>query len=94
VTKWKRQIRIKQFLTDSPADWEPVRDAIVEELRRQPEYGPKLAAIDNEFVELVDEMEDADGCSYLDACLDALYDWADDNKVWIGGEFKSSLPSV
>ena len=93
MTRWKRQIRIKQFL-DEGKPFEEVRDQVVAVLRRQPEYDIESERYDDEFWNIVDEMTDTDTVRYFDLTLNALYDWADDNKIWIGGDkgIGSKLP--
>ncbi len=78
MTNWKRTINIKQHL-DPAKPFEGVRDAIVRVLRNDRAY---LDGFD--FTDIVDEMAETGTVSDFDAALEALYDWADNNLVWIG----------
>ena len=78
MTNWTRIINIKQHL-DPDKPLPEVRDAIVEALRNDRAY---LDGFD--FADIVDEMAEVENVPDLDACLSALYDWADNHLVWIG----------
>lgn len=43
-----------------------------------PTFGRELA-----LHEIWDEIRDSEDVDHLDSCLTALYDWADENRVWI-----------
>jgi hypothetical protein len=87
--RWRKTIRIKQFLGDDGSDENArkVAGQIAKVLLREPEYeygDPELIYLTDELVMLA---ESNDGtCADLNEVLSGLYDWADDNRVWIGGE--------
>lgn len=93
MARWNRQIEIKQFFDIDEYDPKSVRDSakqIFEVLKVQPEYGE-----DDEFTEIADQFEVTDGEGReVNWVLEDLYDWADANRVWIGGDVPSTLPSV
>jgi hypothetical protein len=85
MTNWRRTIYIKQHL-DPDQPFEDVRDAIVRVLRNDRAYLSRHGGGDFDFIEIVDEMAEVPTVRDFDLCLDALYDWADDNRIWIGGD--------
>lgn len=79
MTRWKRTIKIKHLL-DPDKPFEQVRDAVVAVLKAD-----RAWLQDEDYTAVVDEMAETDTVHYFDACLDVLYDWADAERVWIGG---------
>ena len=55
-----------------------MRDSIVAKLRKLRPEGEDL-----ELDEILDELADVDTVGWYDMVKDALYDWADTNRVWI-----------
>jgi hypothetical protein len=87
--RWRKTIRIKQFLSDDGSDENArkVAGRVARVLMREPEYGHG----DWDLVYIADEMlllaESNNGtCADFNEILAGLYDWADANRVWIGGE--------
>lgn len=85
MTSWRRTIRIKHLL-DPDAPIADVRDAVVARLKTD-----RAWKHDDDYRCLVEEMAETDTVDYFDACLDALYDWADANLVWIGADDDGSV---
>jgi hypothetical protein len=83
VTNWRRTINIKQYL-DPDKPLPEVRDAIVAVLRNDRAYLSQRGGGDLDFMDLVDEMAETQSVPDFDLCLSALYDWADNQLVWIG----------
>jgi hypothetical protein len=94
MTRWRKTIRIKQFLSDdgSDANAREVAGRVADVLKRQREYTTlDRRDFDDEYSDLADEFSDLaasnDGtCEDFNALLMYLYDWADANRVWIDGE--------
>ena len=89
MTRWRKTIEIKQFLSDddSPENARTVAGQIAAVLKRQAEYREE----DWDFCMIAEDLADmatSDDatCADLNLTLDDLYDWADVNRVWIGGE--------
>lgn len=86
---WRKTIRLKHILSDDGSDENArkVAGQVARVLMREPEY----EFGDWDFVYIADEMlllsESSDGtCADFNEILAGLYDWADDARVWIGGE--------
>lgn len=95
MANWKRKIKLKHLLGSDTSD-EAAKEAaraVSAILKRQPEY--EEDGIDD-FSQAVNEMADIaasdDDPSYtttftrtrhFNLCLDAVYDWADAERVWI-----------
>jgi hypothetical protein len=86
---WQKTIYIKQFLSDDDSDENArkVAGQVGRVLMQEPEYGHG----DWDFIYITDEMimlaDSSDGtCADFNEILAGLYDWADANRVWIGGE--------
>lgn len=91
---WKRTLHLKDLLSDdeSPENARRVAGQLAARLKRVREY--EEGSMD-EFTEMVDEIADIQTSSpeeyqpdftvtqHLNACLSALYDWADAERVWI-----------
>lgn len=89
---WATTIKIKQLLTDdeSPETAQRTAQAIAAILRKESQgiFLPLLIGADAAFEleSIADDMEAAQTCDEVNDTLDTLYDWANDNRVWIGGE--------
>lgn len=83
MTEWRYTIDIKPYLglnsRTFDTECENSRDAIVSLLRRCRDYqtSPLLRL-------LTEEMEACDDLGWFNCILNDLYDWADENKVWMG----------
>lgn len=79
---WRYRLNIKPFLGDDDdrATFEAAYNGIKAELAKLP---PGLHAPDafDEYAKLAIEREDAD---IFNLGLDALYDWADEERIWMG----------
>jgi hypothetical protein len=87
MAEWKRTIDIKQHL-DADKPLAEVRDPIVAILKADRAY---RSAVDrylfgDSFKDITDNLADAEDVEAFNDWLSALYDWADENRVWIGGE--------
>jgi hypothetical protein len=89
---WRKTIRLKHLLgdDDSPENARKVAGQVAAILKRQREYvPPETREFDDEFSEIADELGELSetldgGCADFNAILSVLYDWADDERVWIG----------
>lgn len=79
MPEWRRTINIKDHL-DPDKPLAEVRDPVVTILQADLAYHT-----DPEFIWAVDAMANSDTVSMFDEALTSLYDWADYNRVWIGG---------
>lgn len=90
MPNWRKTIRIKHLLSDDDSA-ENAREAagkVAVILKRQREYNHSEH---EEFTDIAcsfaDLGESSDGtCSDFNDLLAWLYDWADSERVWIGGE--------
>jgi hypothetical protein len=83
MAEWKATIEgVAPLLSDfhdGDIDFESARNGIVEVLRRQPFFKDG-----DEFFDIVEcDLANAEDISEFDDYMDSLYDWADDNRVWI-----------
>jgi hypothetical protein len=88
MTNWTRTIEIKQHL-DPDKPLAEVRESIVVVLKADRAY-----RTDAEFEEIVDEMAEAPTVCHFDEMLSRLYDWADWNTIWIGGDLADRRASA
>lgn len=96
--RWRKTVRLKDLLNDDSSDVSTRECAskFAERLKRLPEYQD-----DFELEQIVSEFEDIaiDGstgddvfggrftlCDWFNKVLSDLYDWADSERIWIGGE--------
>ena len=85
---WRYTIRgVGVAIHDDALTFEQKRAAIAGAIARATDF-PSDPSVDlnnreMELWELWDELKDADDAHHLDLCLTVLYDWADENRVWI-----------
>ena len=82
MTNWRYTCDIKQHFMYgdfTEKDFPKCRDAIVAELKTARDF-----STDYELEEIVEWLEDAPDLDEFNAVLSNLYDWADDNLVWMG----------
>lgn len=80
---WKRRVNIKPFITedDSPEGAKRTAANISNELRQ----GLNYTEFDTwELHTILDGFGDCGSADDLDTCLEDLYDWADQNRIWLG----------
>jgi hypothetical protein len=85
-TGWRTSFTVKDLLSgsDDPANGREVAAAICARLTREIEYSR-----DDDFADIVDQFgdiesdNDEDVVANVNYCLERLYDWADDRRVWI-----------
>ena len=78
MRQWKHTVYVgAPFHSDLP--FKQRRDMIVTILKGLPMYDD----IDGDLYWIVDELSDTDHEDEFDTVWDGLYDWADDNDVWI-----------
>lgn len=65
--------------------FKPCRDEIVALLKKDPAYDDEaeFGSENEQFTEAVEELAYAENEGEFDGALAYLYDWADDNRVWI-----------
>jgi hypothetical protein len=82
--RWRRTIDLKQFLSDDDSDENArkVAGRIATVLRRQPEYDELNFS---ELALIVQELETVENARELNETLAEVYDWADGERIWIGG---------
>ena len=83
---WRETVNIKDLLTDddSPENCENTAKALVKRLRAafpKPDYDLENIISDFEDVSANDKRP----LALFNDILDNLYDWADANRVWLGG---------
>jgi hypothetical protein len=86
MTAWKYQMGIHDLLSDEVVEgpeFEAVRDAVVAKIKQAPDYTRdyRVAYDLQDIAEAIAQTENTD--DFNDA-LDRLYDWGDENTVWIG----------
>ena len=83
MAEWKHIVKgvapLLHDFQDGDIDFESARNGIVEVLRRQPFFTDEGEVFD--IVEC--DLANAEDISEFDDYMDSLYDWADDNRVWI-----------
>lgn len=90
----RRMAPIKQRYRDDEITFEQSRQQLADVITSMPHFPDDEERASDEFdwssgnpcaelYEIWDELKDADDVDHLDSVLDALYDWADDNRVWI-----------
>jgi hypothetical protein len=81
---WRRTIDLKQFLSDDDSDENArkVAGRIATVLRRQPEYDEVNFS---SLAMVVQDLETVENARELNETLDEVYDWADGERIWIGG---------
>jgi hypothetical protein len=80
---WKHTVEIRQFITadDSPAASKAAATAIASKLKSALSY----TDVDTwELQNIIDNLNDSENCGDVNAALDDLYDWGDQNRVWFG----------
>ncbi len=83
MKKWKRTVNIKPFITGDSSDSgaqecaRGIRETLLNTLMDDLTHDVELMAI-------VDDFEAVETCVDANHALDSLYDWADDNSVWLG----------
>ena len=95
MPEWKRTIELKQFLsgrTDPATQREAaqrIHEALeADRLRRCPD-DEDVEQISDEFhtITIASDSDLDDGCArWFNSLLESLYDWADTERVWIGGD--------
>lgn len=84
MRNWKMRVDVAEFLQDESLSFEERRDGIVKAL-------DDLVLLDVEPVDQVRFEDAVDGLRYsedkdeFDQHWDDLYDWADDNALWVEG---------
>lgn len=96
MTVWRKHIELKDLLSEEETD-DVVRTSaagFVERLKKLPEYqaqdDSQLEAIVTNFEDIADPEIPATSlsgrlplCDYFNGILNALYDWADAERIWI-----------
>ncbi len=77
MTDWKRSVNIKDLL-------DPSQDADVVALQIRDRLIDAFGAPDQELADILVMFEDVETVEDCDATLERLYDWADENCVWLG----------
>jgi len=84
--RWLFHVKIKQFLTEEE-DYESIKksmESIAKVLEKEPcfhAFRPTL----KKFRSIKDD-EDGVYLDYANRLLDRMYDYADSNRIWIGGD--------
>ena len=80
MTRWTKTVNIKPLITKDDSDTAAktcatgIRALLVEH----------VIDYDYDFQMILDDLEAAENCEDVNYTLDALYDWADANNVWLG----------
>lgn len=82
MAEWKGEIKgVKAIIHDEELMFEQKKEKVVNLLRKQKRY----MADDSGFFDIVEcDLDNAVDESEFDSYLDELYDWGDDERVWIG----------
>lgn len=80
MAKWKQTIQIKDLLTEG-TDAETIKTAADGIVSRLPSSAPTSRLI--KAKEMADTDEETALLVFNDG-LDRVYDWADDNRIWLG----------
>ena len=76
---WKHHIDVHDIWQDDTIEFKERRDKIVERIEASSAWDKD----DETIVDLLDELAYTDHEGEFDCVWDAIYDWADDNRVWI-----------
>ena len=84
LRRWSHSINIKQFLKEG----EQV-SSIVTNVKRELDRLPESLRLSDtwawdEIIEGFDEAAEEENVELFDDALSNLYDWADENRVWLG----------
>ncbi len=80
MRRWTKTVNIKPLITEDDSDEAAqrcatgIRALLVEH----------IIDYDGDFQMILDDLEAADTCEGVNYILDALYNWADANNVWLG----------
>ncbi len=83
MPNWKRTVDIKNLIDPSqPADVVAlnIHNKLIKTLNGSSPFG----RFDMEFASILADFEDVETDEDCDAVLVRLYDWADENRVWLG----------
>ena len=81
MSKWRHIVDVSQVFHEESMTYEGRRDRIVTQLRK---LADKMGGADADLLsDLLDDLEGADNEDEFDSFWDEIYDWADDNRVWI-----------
>ena len=76
MTLWLRTVDIAKSL-NSDKPWREIQKEVVEILRKDKEFSC-------ECIDSIDMMEEAETEEEFDNFLDEIYDYADENLIWMG----------
>lgn len=76
---WDHTVKIADVFHDDDLAFDVKRDLIVARFARLKQKFPE----DWDLELLLDELSDTTGDEEFDDVWESLYDWADDNRVWI-----------
>ena len=80
MARWTKTVNIKPFITEDDSDVAArrcatgIRALLVE----------NVIDYDYDFQSILDDLEAVETCEDVSYTLNALYDWADANNVWLG----------
>ncbi len=77
MTNWKRTVNIKEFI-------DPSQTADVVALQIRDRLIGVFGSPDQELADILVMFEKVETVEDCDAVLARLYDWADENRVWLG----------
>lgn len=90
MSRWRKTVNIKDLLSDDSSSEEAERVAGILADRLASQLAAELEN-DNYLEEIVDELREVAGGAggrfanpAFNSILSNLYDWADDNRVWLG----------
>lgn len=74
---WTYQVHLRKIFWDGDLTFEQKRDAIVSAVRSSKWENEEL-------IPLLEELEDVEDVEAFDVVMDAIYDLADYDRVWLG----------
>lgn len=82
-TKWQHTLKLKDLLTNDDSDETAVNVARETKIRVQNFAKSRGFEQDDALEEITYWFDDVATCNDFNGVLNELYDWADDNRVWI-----------
>ena len=82
---WRERVYLGSFFGDEDLPFEERRDRAVAAIRATVSFrtlDPENIE-DEQIIMTIEELAETDTADYFDVCWDAIYDWADDVRLWI-----------
>jgi len=84
MVEWKYKLDLLNILKqyEKGKSFEEVKKEATEVLEK---FRNEYFSDDEILIEVIERLKNAEDTNEFDDALDELYDWADENRVWLGG---------